>query len=128
MSYTRQKIHNKFYDDISISEGLSSKEMTNFWGIDKYQDVAESIHKKLISSKTEYGSFEDPSNMDRTGSNETALASETSSINDNKNVIIAPGQLKKPVSVLSDEFCEEQAFHYLFPKGKLGCKAHRDIQ
>ena len=55
MSYTRQKIHNKFYDDISISEGLSSKEMINFWGIGKYQDVAESIHKKIISSKTEYG-------------------------------------------------------------------------
>ena len=66
--------------------------------------------------------------MHRTGSNETALASETSSINNNKNVIIAPGQPKKPVSVLSAEFCEEQAFHYLLPKGKFGCKAHRDIQ
>ena len=32
------KTHNKFYEDISISEGLSGKEMTNFSGIDKRQD------------------------------------------------------------------------------------------
>ena len=42
------KTHNKFCEDISISEGLSSKETINFSGIDKYQDVAESIYKKKI--------------------------------------------------------------------------------
>ena len=32
-----------------------------------------------------------------------------------------------PVSIFSDEFCEEQAFCYLLPEGKLGNKAPRDI-
>ena len=40
------KTRNKFYEDISISEGLSSQEMINFSGIDKHQDVTESIHLK----------------------------------------------------------------------------------
>ena len=44
-----------------------------------------------------------------------------------KNVIIAPGQGKKPVSILNDEFCEEQAFSYLPRKGKFGYIAPRDI-
>ena len=70
------KTHDEFFEDISISEGLSSKEMINVSGIDKHQDVVESIHKKVISNETEYGSVEDPLSMRRTGSNETALVSE----------------------------------------------------
>ena len=61
--------------------------------------------------------------MDWTGSNETALVSEVPSIINDENVIIAPGQGKKAVSILSDEFCEEEAFSYLLPKGKFGYKA-----
>ena len=45
------KTQNKFYEDISISEGLSSKEIINFSGIDKYQDVNETIYTKVISNK-----------------------------------------------------------------------------
>ena len=36
-------------------------------------------------------------------------------------------QGKKPVSILSNEFYEEQAFPYLLPKGKLGYKVPSDI-
>ena len=45
------KAHNTFYEDISISEGFSSKEMINYSGFDKHQDIAESIHKKLFQIK-----------------------------------------------------------------------------
>ena len=38
-------------------------------------------------------------------------------------MMIPPGQGKNPVSILSDEFCEEQAFPYLLSKGKFGYKA-----
>ena len=110
------KTHNKFYEDISISEGLSSKEMINFSGIDKHQDATESIHTKVISNETEYGSVEDPLSMHRTGSNETALVLKIPSIINDKYVII-----------LNDEFFEEQAFPYHLPKGKFSYKAPRDI-
>ena len=117
------KTHNKFYQDISISEGLLSKEMIIFSGVDKRQDVTESIHTKVISNETEYGSVEDPLSMHRTGSNEASLVSKIPSMINDENVIIAPAQGKKPVSILNDEFCEDQAFPYLLPTGKFGYKA-----
>ena len=110
------KTHNKYYEDISISEGLSSKEMINFSGINKHKDVT-----------SEYGSVKDPLSIHRTGSNETTLVSEIPSIINDKNVIIARGQGKKRVSILNDEFCEEQAFPYLLHKGIFGYKAPGDI-
>ena len=84
--------------------------MINFSGNDKHQDVTESIRTKIISNETEYGSVEDPLSMHRTGSNETALVSEIPSIVNDENVMIAPGQGEKPVSVLSDEFCEASPY------------------
>ena len=53
--------------------------------------------------------------------------SEIPSITNDENVTIAPGQGKKPVSILNDEFFEEHAFPYLLPKGKFRSKAPRDI-
>ena len=53
--------------------------------------------------------------------------SEIPNIINKENVIIAPGQGKTPVSTLTDEFCEEQAFAHLFPKSKFGCNGTRDI-
>ena len=65
--------------------------------------------------------------MHRTGSSETDLVSEIPSIINDKNVIITLEQGKKPVSILSYEFCEEQAFPYLLPMGKFGYKAPQYI-
>ena len=61
--------------------------------------------------------------MRRTGSNETALVSEIPSIINHENVKIAPGQGKKLVLVLKDQFCEERAFPYPLLKDKFGYKA-----
>ena len=83
--------------------------------------------ENVNESETEYASVEDPLNIHRTASNQTTLVSDISNIVSNENIIIAPGQGKTPVSVLSDEICEEQAFPYLFPTGKFGCNAPRDI-
>ena len=68
------KTYNKFYEDISISQGLLSREMIDFSGTDQHQDVAESIHKTIILNKTEDDSVQDPLSMHKTGSNETAFA------------------------------------------------------
>ena len=121
------KTHNKFCEGISISEGVSSKEMINFSGIDKHQDITESIQLKAISNETEHGSVEYALSMYRTGSNKTVFLSEILSIITNENVKIAPVQGKKSVSILNDKLCEEQPFPYLLPKGTFGYKVPRDI-
>ena len=46
-----------------------------------------------------------------------------SNVINNEDVVIEPGQRKKPVPILGDEFCEVQAFHHLLGKGKLGYNA-----
>ena len=40
------KTRNKFYEDIPILEGLSSKEMINFSETNEHQDIDESVHIK----------------------------------------------------------------------------------
>ena len=55
------------------------------------------------------------------------MISEIPNIIIEENFIIAPGQEKTPVSILGDEFCEEQAFPYLLHKSKFGYSVLRDI-
>ena len=48
--------------------------------------------------------------------------------NENQRILdIAPGENKTPQSIFKDDFCEEQAFPYLFPKGKFGYKVERAV-
>ena len=133
------EILNKFYNDISFVKGLSSEEMFRFSDIVEIQGQSECVTEKNVSdrkeitenindrSETEFSSVEDPLNMHRAASNETTLVSEIPNIINDKNVIIAPGQGKKLVSILSNEFCKEQALPYLLYKGKLGYNAPPDI-
>ena len=44
---------------------------------------------------------------------ETTLVSEIPNIINEENFVVAPWQLKKPASILSDECYEGQAFPYL---------------
>ena len=78
-------------------------------------------------SKTDFASVEDPLKMHRTASNEATLVSEIPNIINEENVIISPGQGKKTVSILSDEFSEEQTFPHLLSKGKFGYNSPRNI-
>ena len=47
-----------------------------------------------------------------------ALVFEISNITSEKHFLIAPGQRRIPISILSDEFCEDEAFSYLLLTGK----------
>ena len=42
-------------------------------------------------------------------------------------VNIAPGQNQRPISLMSDQFCEELSFPTLLPTGKFGFNADRDV-
>ena len=102
----------KFKDECVTQNNVSNgKEMT------------ENITER---SETEFASVKGPLKMQRTASNEANLVSEIPNIVNNENFIIASGQ-EKTISILSDEFFEEQAFPYLLPKGKLGYNAPQDI-
>ena len=41
---------------------------------------------------------------------------------------VAPGEGRKPLAIMMDEFCEEQAFPQLFPTGQFGFQATRAIK
>ena len=92
--------------------------------------TAESIcnaKANVNKTETEYVSVEDPLNIHRTTSNETSLVSDIPNIVKDENIIIAQGQGKTRVSILSDEFCEEQAFPYRLAREKFGYNSPRDI-
>ena len=96
--------------------------MMNFSDIHEHQDLLESIQKNYFKCYTVYHSVEDPLSMHhKTASNDIPY------IINNENIIIILGQGKKLVSILSDEFCEEQIFPYLLTKGKFGYKAPHDF-
>ena len=57
-------------------EGLSRKETINVSDIDEHEDVAQSIHKIIISNETEYGSVDNQLNTRRTASNGAAFVSQ----------------------------------------------------
>ena len=130
----------KFYEDISVTKGLSGEDMLTFSDIDKNQEETESVTENGISNgkemnknnnenagEAEYASVEHPLNMHITVRSCENMISEIPNIISEENFIIAPGQEKTPVSILGDEFCEEQAFPYLLHKSKFGYSVLRDI-
>ena len=69
--------------------------------------------------------MENPINLHRFNFQETLFIPNVLS---SKEVNIAPGEGKQPTSMLSDEFCEDLDFPYLFPRSKFGYKVERDIK
>ena len=133
---TYLKSHNKFHEDISIPKGLYSKDMFRFSSAFETQGETESVTEKYISSgkemsenindttnEIEFASLEDPLIMHRTATNEATAVSQITNITDEETVTIAPRQRKIVFSILTDEFCEKQAFPYLPPKCKCGFHA-----
>ena len=72
---------------------------------------------------------ENPLDAYRTTAAETVLISKIpAQIVDNENITIGPCEEKKPMSVVSDKYCEEMAHPYLFPTGKFGYIVERAIK
>ena len=71
--------------------------------------------KKCVNKcVNEYTLVEDLKNIHRSKSCETTSVAQIPKLINQRNVIIASGQ----VSILSDKFSEEQAFPYLLPMDK----------
>ena len=84
---------------------------------------------------------DDPLNEHRAPTNETCLQSaipdypvileeqnESNVSLGNEVYNVAPGENKHPVSLMTDKQCEELAFPILFPKGRFGYQAQREIK
>lgn len=136
--------------DNSITENEATGSKNNSITDDCVEDSEDSIpinqekspfHNQindLNDSNDNNEEIEDPLNEYRMPINQTCLQSiipnypvmvnnnyEQSSGNEIYN--IAPGENKHPVSFMTDKQCEELAFPVLFPKGRYGYTAEREI-
>ena len=106
----------------------ASQEMIHFSGIDKHQDITESIQKKNISNEAEYGSVEDPLSMHKTGSNETALVSEVPPIINDKIVIIGEHKGEHQFQFSTMNFVNSKYFLSFLLKVNLAIKFRKIFQ
>ena len=61
-------------------------------------------------------------------SNETVLMGDVPAIADKEEAVpVAPGEGKRPISLLNDRFSEELSHSHLFPTGQFGCNVKCDI-
>lgn len=130
-----------FQQNESISEGHTDLLHDQILSIHNSNSVSTNTHD--IASDSTPDDYEedkeDPLNEYRVPINETCLQSVipdypvTLKLNENISsgnevYSIAPGENKHPVSLMTDEHCEELAFPVLFPKGKFGYTVHREIK
>ena len=71
---------------------------------------------------------DDPLDQYRIGASDSVLIPTIPCQINEENVTIAPGEGIKPVSILTDQNCEELAHPHLFPNGKFGYKVQRPVQ
>ena len=60
----------------------------------------------------------------RLGARETTLISN---ILQSEELTIAPGEVKQPMSILNDQYCEELVHPHLFPTGNFGYKIEGNV-
>ena len=68
---------------------------------------------------------ENPLDLHRFNSQETMFVRNMTTA---QEISIAPSEGKKPTSILNNKYCEELAFHCLFPEKKFGYKVERKIK
>ena len=102
IKYLLQRVSQVRFSDVVEIQGQSEYVTDN--NVSGEEEMTEYINDR---DKAEFTSVEDHLNMHRTTANEAILVSEIPNLINNENVIIAPRQEKKPISILSNEFCEE---------------------
>ena len=112
------KISNHLYTDVIINEAQIANELLCLNENEEHPVVLESENLE---------DTENPHDRDRIGASETVLISSIPTDFDNETLNIAPGEGKKPLSLLTDKFCEELAHPHLFPTGKFGFNVNRMI-
>ena len=106
--------NNSLYCDIGIAlENIPSDLLSLSENSDNHQE----FHKANTSEEDE-----NPLDLHRFNSQETMFIPNMMTT---EEISIAPGEGKKPTSILNDKYCEELVFPCLLPEGKLGYKVER---
>lgn len=115
------KQHNPLYADIVIDESQIPVSLTSLNEPEETEHLSSDSHRTSIDLED----IENPLDLHRLVSNETMMLSNVPQAED---FSIAPGEGEIPLSMLQDLYCEELAHPHLFPTGKFGYKAERDIK
>ena len=141
------QVNNPLYKNITINIKNIDRRLTTLEQCEENCDTntcevipsnSESFNDVLIEDSLE--EINDPLNEHRLAINETCLQSaipdyptvqeesENSFSLGNEIYDIVSGENKHPLSFMTDKQCEELAFPSLFPKGRFGFTAQRDIK
>ena len=124
---------NEYIDNFLIDNNATN----NFGDTSGSSSVNSNVHEQTQNYEEE---IDDPLNNYRSPANERCLQSkipdypliteqDNGSISTGREIYnIAPSENKHPVSFMTDKLCEELAFPVLFPKGRFGYTASRDIK
>ena len=140
------KANNALYRDISINNANINRCASIFQPCRDISVTGEEScsltesNGRNIATDESCEEIDDPLNENRLPISETCLQTlipdypvidvenEKSSSLGNEIYSIAPGENKHPVSFMTDKQCEELAFPTLFPMGRFGFTAKRDIK
>ena len=118
------KSSNPFYSNILIQMDNISKELLSLNDTDAIVDQDEFP----LGLEDNEENLEDENPLDKECVNCDEMCVIPVIYNENQGILdIAPGENKTPESFFKDDFCEEQAFPYLLPKGKFGYKVERSV-
>ena len=126
--------HNDLYSDIEINPANIPVDIL---GLQRFKTEEDTIYSKLLKCLDEpievqlesslgEETLDDPLSEFRTPSMETTFVSEIPSARE-MDEGVAPGEGKKPVSILNDKFCKELGHPYLFTTDQYGYKVEEDI-
>ena len=128
--------HNDLYSDIEINPANLPVDIL---GLQRFKTEEDTIYSKLLKCLDEpievqlesslgEETLDDPLSEFRTPSMETTFVSEIPSACEmEEGIVVAPGEGKKPVSILNDKFCEEFGHLDLFHTGQYGYKVKREV-
>ena len=139
------KNHNHLYSDIEINMDnlpLDLVDLNNGLNNDNNGDDNNSSGSSMILDLLrcqnepisialeipEEGGLDDSLAQFKSVSDETIFISEIPTVTDTEEaIVVTPSEGKQPLSLLGYEFCEELAHPHLFPSGKFGYKAKREM-
>ena len=119
--------HNDLYSDIVINPANIPVDDLGLQRFKTEEDTVYSTEVQLESSLGEE-TRDDPLSEFRMQSMETNFVSKIPSVCEiEEGIVVAPGEGKKPVSILNGKFCEELGHLRLLPTGQCSYKVEREI-